>query len=100
MRPLEGIKVVDLTSFLAAPTVARLLGDWGADVIKIEPPTGDPGRTQASVFNMPYEDDENPAFDISNANKRFLCLNLKKESAKAIAYRILATADVVVTSYR
>ncbi|HHC4880910.1 TPA: CoA transferase [Escherichia albertii] len=46
MRPLEGIKVVDLTSFLAAPTVARLLGDWGADVIKIEPPTGDPGRTQ------------------------------------------------------
>jgi crotonobetainyl-CoA:carnitine CoA-transferase CaiB-like acyl-CoA transferase len=48
---------------------------------------------------MPYDDDENPAFDISNANKRFLCLNLKKESAKAIAYRILS-ADVVVTSYR
>ena len=100
MRPLEGIKVVDLTSFLAAPTVARILGDWGADVIKIEPPAGDPGRSQASVFNMPYDDDENPAFDISNANKRFLCLNLKKESAKAIAYRILSTADVVVTSYR
>lgn len=100
MRPLEGIKVVDLTSFLAAPTVARILGDWGAEVIKIEPPSGDPGRTQASVFNMPYEDDENPAFDISNANKRFLCLNLKKEEAKAIAYRILSTADVVVTSYR
>lgn len=100
MRPLEGIKVVDLTSFLAAPTVARILGDWGADVIKIEPPAGDPGRTQASVFNMPYADDENPAFDISNANKRFLCLNLKKEEAKAIAYQILATADVVVTSYR
>lgn len=100
MRPLEGIKVVDLTSFLAAPTVARILGDWGAEVIKIEPPSGDPGRTQASVFNMPYEDNENPAFDISNANKRFLCLNLKKEEAKAIAYRILSTADVVVTSYR
>jgi crotonobetainyl-CoA:carnitine CoA-transferase CaiB-like acyl-CoA transferase len=100
MRPLEGIKVVDLTSFLAAPTVARILGDWGTEVIKIEPPTGDPGRTQASVFNMPYEDNENPAFDISNANKRFLCLNLKKEEAKAIAYRILSTADVVVTSYR
>lgn len=100
MRPLEGVKVVDLTSFLAAPTVSRVLGDWGADVIKIEPPAGDPGRTQASVFNMPYSDDENPAFDISNANKRFLCLNLKNERAKAIAYRILATADVLVTSYR
>lgn len=100
MRPLEGVKVVDLTSFLAAPTVARILGDWGADVIKIEPPIGDPGRTQASVFNMPYEDDENPAFDISNANKRFLCLNLKQERAKEIAWRILSTADVVVTSYR
>ena len=100
MRPLEGVKVVDLTSFLAAPTVARILGDWGAEVIKIEPPIGDPGRTQASVFNMPYEDDENPAFDISNANKRFLCLNLKQERAKEIAWRILSTADVVVTSYR
>jgi crotonobetainyl-CoA:carnitine CoA-transferase CaiB-like acyl-CoA transferase len=53
-------------------------------VIKIEPPSGDPGRTQASVFNMPYEDDENPAFDISNANKRFLCLNLKKRARKLL----------------
>lgn len=100
MRPLEGVKVVDLTSFLAAPTVPRILGDWGADVIKIEPPAGDPGRTQASVFNMPYSDDENPAFDIANANKRFLCLNLKNDRAKAIAYKILASADVLVTNYR
>lgn len=100
MRPLEGVKVVDLTSFLAAPTVPRILGDWGADVIKIEPPAGDPGRTQASVFNMPYSDEENPAFDIANANKRFLCLNLKNDRAKSIAYKILATADVIVTNYR
>lgn len=100
MRPLEGIKIIDLTSFLAAPTVPRILGDWGADVIKIEPPAGDPGRTQASVFNMPYSDEENPAFDIANANKRFLCLNLKNEKAKSVAYELLATADVIVTNYR
>ena len=79
MRPLEGVKIIDLTSFLAAPTVPRILGDWGADVIKIEPPAGDPGRTQASVFNMPHSDEENPAFDMANANKRFMCLNLKNE---------------------
>ncbi|PHI28157.1 CaiB/BaiF CoA transferase family protein [Budvicia aquatica] len=100
MRPLEGVKIIDLTSFLAAPTVPRILGDWGADVIKIEPPAGDPGRTQASVFNMPHSDEENPAFDMANANKRFMCLNLKNEQAKQIAYKLLASADVIVTNYR
>ncbi|NLI94119.1 MAG: CoA transferase [Peptococcaceae bacterium] len=100
MKPLEGIKVVDLTSFLAAPTVQRVLGDWGADVIKVEPPIGDPARTQGSVFKMPYSDEENPAFDIPNANKRFLCLNLKKEKGKEVLYKLLETADVIVTNYR
>lgn len=100
MKPLEGIKVVELTSFMAAPTVARVLGDWGAEVIKIEPPAGDPCRTQASVFNMPYSDEENPAFDIANVNKKFICLNLKKKEGKEAAYRLLEKADVLVTNYR
>ena len=50
-KPLEGIKVVDLTTFLATPTTGRALGEWGADVIKIEAAKGDPGRVnQAVVF--------------------------------------------------
>lgn len=100
MKPLEGIKVVELTSFAAAPGVPRVLADWGADVIKIEPPKGDPNRTQAGVFNMPYSEEENPAFDITNVNKRFISLNLKNQDAKEIAYKLLESADVLVTNYR
>jgi crotonobetainyl-CoA:carnitine CoA-transferase CaiB-like acyl-CoA transferase len=100
MKPLEGVKVVELTGFYAAPTVPRVLGDWGAEVIKIEPPAGDPSRTQGGVFNMPYNDEENPAFDIANLNKKFITLNLKKAEAKEAAYKLLESADVLVTSYR
>ena len=46
MKPLEGIKVVDLTTYLAAPTTVRVLGEWGADCVKIESAKGDPARTQ------------------------------------------------------
>ena len=53
MKPLEGIKVVDLTSYLAAPTTGRVLAEWGADVVKVESFGGDPARRQAGVFNMP-----------------------------------------------
>ena len=51
MQPLKGLKVVDLTTFLATPTTGRILGEWGADVIKVEAFKGDPCRTnQAVVF--------------------------------------------------
>lgn len=100
MKPLEGIKVLELTSFAAAPAVPRVLADWGASVIKLEPPKGDPNRTQAGVFNMPYSDEENPAFDITNVNKKFICVNLKKDEGKEIAYKLLEEADVFVTNFR
>ncbi len=100
MKPLEGIKVVDLTTFLAAPTAARVLGEWGADVIKVESPSGDPGRTQGAVFGMPYEDDENLGFDMSNMNKRFVTLNLKQEKGMEVMHKLLAEADVFVTNVR
>lgn len=79
MKPLEGVKVVDLTTYLAAPTTVRVLGEWGADCIKIESHKGDPARTQGAVFNMPFTDDENLAFDVANLNKKFITLNLKTE---------------------
>lgn len=100
MKPLEGIKVVELTGFYAAPTVPRVLAEWGAEVVKIEPPKGDAARTQGGVFNMPYSDEENPAFDLANFNKRFICLNLKENEGKEAAYKLIEQADVLVTSFR
>ncbi len=100
MKPLEGIKVVDLTTFLAAPTTARVLGEWGAQVIKVESPAGDPGRTQGAVFGMPYEDDENLGFDMSNMNKRFVTLNLKTEGGMEVMNKLLSEADVFITNIR
>jgi crotonobetainyl-CoA:carnitine CoA-transferase CaiB-like acyl-CoA transferase len=100
MKPLQGVKVVDLTTYLAAPTTVRVLGEWGADCVKIESPKGDPARTQGAVFNMPYDDDENLAFDVANLNKKFITLNLKTETGLEIAYKLLSEADVFVTSTR
>lgn len=100
MKPLEGIKVVDLTTFLAAPTCARVLGEWGADVIKVEAGKGDPGRTQGAVFGMPYTDEENLGFDMSNMNKRFMTVNLKNPKGQEVMDKLLQEADVFITNIR
>lgn len=101
MKPLEGIKVVDLTTYMATPATGRVLGEWGADVIKVEASKGDPCRvTQAAVFNMPMSDEENLAFDMVNLNKRFIALNLKSETGKEIMYKLLEQADIFITNTR
>ncbi|MGQ5709942.1 CaiB/BaiF CoA transferase family protein [Lactobacillus sp. PSON] len=97
---LKGIKVIDLTQFLAAPTVGRVLGEWGADVIKVEAPKGDAGRTQGAVFGMKYEDNENLGFDVSNMNKRFITLNMKTPEGMQAFKDLLKDADVFLTSVR
>ena len=99
-KPLTGIKVIDLTYFIAGPGAAKILADWGADVIKVEPVFGDPGRTTGKPMCMRTEDDCNVLYNIYNANKRGLSLNLKMEDGKAVLEKILETADVFVTSYR
>jgi crotonobetainyl-CoA:carnitine CoA-transferase CaiB-like acyl-CoA transferase len=100
MQPLAGLRVVDMTAFLAAPTTLRVLGEWGADVIKVEPPRGDPGRTQGAVFGTPVDDDENPGFDMANLNKRFVTVDLRTDGGREVMDRLLAEADVFVTSTR
>lgn len=101
MKPLEGIKVVDLTTYMATPATGRVLGEWGADVIKVEAAKGDPCRvTQAAVFNMPMSDEENLAFDMVNLNKRFIALNLKSEVGAEVMDKLLAEADVFITNTR
>lgn len=100
MEPLKGVKVVDLTTYLAAPTTVRVMGEWGADLIKVEAPKGDPAREQGAVFNMPFTDDENLAFDVANMDKRFITINLKTERGLEVMYKLLSEADVFVTNTR
>lgn len=100
MKPLSGVKVVDLTTYLAAPTTVRVMGEWGADLIKIEAIKGDPAREQGSVFNMPYSNEENLAFDVANTNKRFITINLKTKHGLEVAYKLLSEADIFVTNTR
>lgn len=100
MKPLEGIKVIDLTTFVAAPVCARLLGDMGAQVIKIEHPRGDGWREFGINYNARFSHEENPVFDIYNSGKEFISLNLKSLEGKEILFRLLEDADVFVTNTR
>jgi len=99
-KPLQGIKVIELATYLAAPTCARVLGDWGADVIKIEAPSGDVWRGYGVNLSTPIAPDENPLFDIPNANKKSLVLDLKDAKCMEILHKLLAQADVFVTNNR
>ena len=95
----EGLKVIDCSSFIAAPTAATLLGDLGADVIKVEPPgAGDPCRTLPHLPGMPKS--EHPyGWMLDNRGKRGLALDLSKPEGQAVMHRLAAQADVFVTNY-
>jgi len=98
--PLKGVKVVDLTIFISGPGSSKILADWGADVIKVESPTGDPNRTVGRTIGMPIDEDCNPFFAAFNMNKRDIVLDLKKPEAKIILEKMLAEADVFVSNFR
>lgn len=98
--PLKGVKVIDLTYFVAGPGTAKILADWGADVIKVEPSFGDPGRGTGGTMSAPTAKDCNPFYTAYNANKRGLSVNLKNPEGLAIMDRLLSDADVFVSSYR
>lgn len=99
-KPLEGVKVVDLTYYVAGPGTSRILADWGADVIKVEPPAGEPGRTTGITLGLPADDGINPYFSNYNFNKRDIAINLKTAEGSAIMDKMLAEANVFVTSFR
>lgn len=97
--PLEGIKVVELGLWVAAPSAAAMLCDWGAKVIKIEPPNGDPFRGLFASL-MGAAASLNPPFELDNRGKRSMCLDLENEEAREIAFRLIEDADVLVTNMR
>lgn len=94
--PLAGIKVLDLTSVLYGPYASQTLGDWGAEVVKIEPLTGDTWRYSGQFRNRGMTGQ----FMAVNRNKRSLALDLKHADGKSVLQRLIATADVLLTNIR
>jgi len=100
LKPFAGVKVVDLSTVIAASSAARILADQGAEVIKVEALSGDLHRVQGAILGVPAQADENPVFDVENANKRFVALDLKSAAGRKILLDLLQGADVLITNYR
>lgn len=94
MRPLDGIRVVDITASLAGPTCTQLLGALGADVVKVEPPGGDHAR----AWGPPFVDGMGALFFAANAGKRSVVLDLREDRDAVL--ELVDAADVVVLSLR
>jgi formyl-CoA transferase len=95
----EGLKVLDCASFIAAPAAATVLSDFGADVIKIEPPgAGDPYRNLPNLPGYPHSE-HNFAWMLEARNKKSLALDLSKPEGQAVLHRLAAQVDVFITNY-
>ncbi|HEY8523686.1 MAG TPA: CoA transferase [Acidimicrobiales bacterium] len=96
--PLEGVRVVELGLWVAGPGAAGILADWGADVVKIEPPAGDPARSFQRTLggDLPT----NPVFELDNRSKRSVVLDLASDEGQALALELVGTADVFLTNVR
>src|SRR5271157_4217438 len=96
--PLSGVKVVELGVWVAGPAAGGILADWGADVVKIEPPTGDPARTFRRMLGGDLP--SNPVFELDNRSKRSVAVDLSKEEGRQFALRLIDLADVFLTNIR
>ena len=96
--PMDGVRVVELGVWVAGPAAGGILADWGADVIKIEPPAGDPARAFQQMLggDMPT----NPVFELDNRSKRSVVLDLSTDAGRSAAVALVATADVFLTNIR
>ena len=98
-KPLEGVRIIELANYVAAPIVGRICADMGAEVIKIEGRGGDAWRA-TSMGHTKTGHDENPLFDIFNVGKKSISLNMKTEDGKALLFKLLDGADVLITNTR
>ncbi|HEV7731105.1 MAG TPA: CoA transferase [Candidatus Binatia bacterium] len=97
--PLTGFRVVELGVWVAGPSASGILADWGAEVVKIEPPEGDPFRgmyLMAAGAELPA----NPPFELDNRGKRSIALDLRTADGRRVADELIARADVFVTNVR
>ena len=93
----SGLKVVDLASFIAGPSAAVILSDFGADVIKVEPPNGDLWRMGQNIPPQPHSKEAYP-FHLANRNKRGITLDLKSPGAQKVLERLVKWADVLIVN--
>jgi crotonobetainyl-CoA:carnitine CoA-transferase CaiB-like acyl-CoA transferase len=96
--PMEGINVVELGVWVAGPATGGILADWGADVIKIEPPTGDPARLFGLMLGLDI--DASPPFEMDNRSKRSVVLDLTTDDGLGTALELISGADVFITNVR
>jgi len=99
-KPLEGVRVLELATFIAGPCCARFLADLGAEVIKVESPKGDPLRYTAVNEGRPFGDKEDTSFCLENAGKKCVTLNTKTERGRKILEELIAQSDIFVTNWR
>ena len=99
-RPLEGVKVVELATFIAAPAAGRILADLGAEVVKIESAKGDNMRYTAPNEGRPLDPHEDVSFDLENGGKRGIVLDLRAPAGIEVLFRLLEQADVFITNWR
>src|SRR5919199_966527 len=93
---LDGLRVLDLSRVLAGPMCTMMLGDHGAEVIKVEPPEGDETRT----WGPPFVDGQSTYFLSINRNKRGIVLNLAKPEGQDIVRRLVMSSDVLVENFK
>src|SRR5205807_7997616 len=98
--PLAGVRIVELGVWVAGPAAGGIAADWGADVIKVEAPAGDPMRRMLAVTGGGGADLPSPPFDLDNRGKRSIVLGLDADEGRAAMHRLLATADVFLTNLR
>ena len=96
---LSGVRVVELAAWVAGPAAGGVLADWGADVVKVEPPAGDPQRGVFSAIGA-NEQTAVPPFEVDNRGKRSIVLDLRSETGSAAMERLLERADVFITNTR
>ena len=94
--PLSGVRVVDLSRVLGGPFCTQILGDYGAEVIKVEPPQGDDTR----AWGPPFADDTAAYFIGLNRNKRGIVLDLNQQAERDVLLRLLGSADVLVENFK
>ena len=97
--PLTGFRVVELGVWVAGPAAGGLLADWGADVVKVEPPAGDPMRAVFGALGVADQAGV-PPFELDNRGKRSVVLDLREESERETMWALLATADAFITNLR
>ena len=99
-RPLEGIKVVEMATFIAVPAVGRILADLGAEVIKIESAKGDNLRYTAPNEGRPSDPHEDINFDLENGGKKGIVVDLRTDTGREVLFKLLDDADVFLTNWR